>query len=151
MSRITPPHKLLGRHQRLLRLETKVQKTKLKLTDEQIRLLERFNPEFKERHIETRFTGDLVAIDTFFVGTLKGVGRVYMQSVIDCHSRYAWGRLYTSKLPVTAVHAPNDDVLPFFEEHHAPVKTILTDNGREYCGRKDRHPFELFEPVNNSV
>ena len=59
--------------------------------------------------------------------------------MIDCHSG-----LYTSKLPVTAVHALNDDVLPFFEEHHAPVKTILTDNGREYCGRKDRHPFELF-------
>ena len=83
-------HKLLRCHQRLLRLETTVQKTKLELTDEQIRLLERFNLEFKERHIETRFTGDLVAIDTFFVGTLKGIDRVYMQSVIDSHSCYAW-------------------------------------------------------------
>ena len=63
--------------------------------------------------------GDLDAVDTFFVGTLKGVGRVYLQSAIDCHSRYAWGRLYTSNLPVTAVHVLNEDVLPIFEKHTA--------------------------------
>ena len=70
--------------------------------------------------------------------------RVYLQSVIDCHSRYAWGRLYTSKLPVTAVHVLNEDVLPFFEQHEARITTILSDNGREFCGRQDRHPYELF-------
>lgn len=106
--------------------------------------MERFSPEFRERHIETKHTGDLVAVDTFFVGTLKGVGKIYMQSVIDCHSRYAWGRLYTNKLPVTAVHILNQDVLPFFEEHKACVSTILSDNGREFCGRPDHHPYELF-------
>jgi transposase InsO family protein len=78
------------------------------------------------------------------VGPLKGVGRVYLQSVIDCFSRYAFGRLYTSKLPVTAVHVLNNDVLPFFEEHGASITTILSDNGREFCGRADRHPYELF-------
>jgi transposase InsO family protein len=67
-----------------------------------------------------------------------------MQSVIDCYSRYAWGRLYTSKLPVTAVHVLNEDVLPFFEEHNASIITVLSDNGREYCGREERHPYELF-------
>ena len=64
------------------------------------RLLERFSPEFRERHIQTRHTGDLVAVDTFFVGHLKGVGKVYLQTALDCHSRYAWGRLYPNKLPV---------------------------------------------------
>jgi hypothetical protein len=44
--------------------------------------LERFSPEFRERHIETNGVGDLVAVDTFMVGHLKGVGRVYLQSVI---------------------------------------------------------------------
>ena len=137
-------HDLLTRHQRLLRLEKNARKQNFELNDEQVRLLERFSPEFRERHIETKHTGDLVAVDTFFVGTLKGVGRVYMQSVIDCHSRYAWGRLYTNKLPVTAVHILNEDVLPFFEEHKIQVSTILSDNGREFCGRLDRHPYELF-------
>ena len=137
-------HKLLTRHERLLRLEREIGTRRIELSEDQIRLLERFSPEFRERHIETRFTGDLVAVDTFLVGTLKGVGRVYLQSVIDCHSRYAWGRLYTSKLPVTAVHVLNNDVLPYFEKHGARIETVLSDNGREFCGRPDRHPYELF-------
>lgn len=137
-------HNLMSRHDRLLRLEKAVREKEMTLSDTQVKLLERFSPEFRERHIETKHTGDLVAVDTFFVGTLKGVGRVYLQSVIDCHSRYAWGRLYTSKLPVTAVHVLNEDVLPFFEQHGVGVTTILSDNGREFCGRPDRHPYELF-------
>ena len=132
------------RHQRLLRLEKEIQGQSIELSDEQIRLLEKFDPEFKERHIETEYTGQLVAIDTFMVGSLKGIGKVYLQTVVDCFSRYAWGRLYTNKLPVTAVHVLNTDVLPFFEEHNVKVTTILTDNGREYCGRPDKHPFELY-------
>ncbi len=137
-------HKLLSKHERLLRLEESTRKRKLTLTDEQIRLLERFSPEFRERHIETHFTGELVAVDTFFVGTLKGVGKVYLQTVLDCFSRYAWARFYTSKLPVTAVHVLNEDVLPFFESHGARIHTIRSDNGREFCGRPDQHPYELF-------
>ena len=96
-------HGLTTKHERLLRLEETARERKLKLTDEQIELLERFSPEFRERHIEVHYPGDLVAVDTFFVGTLKGVGKVYLQTVLDCFSRYAWGRLYTSKLPLTAV------------------------------------------------
>ncbi|HEX2095091.1 MAG TPA: IS481 family transposase [Longimicrobiaceae bacterium] len=137
-------HKLLSKHDRLLRLEETTRKKKLPLTEEQIRLLERFSPEFRERHIETHYTGELGAVDTFFVGTLKGVGKVYLQTVLDCFSRYAWARFYTSKLPVTAVHVLNEDVLPFFESHEARVQTILSDNGREFCGRADQHPYELF-------
>jgi len=137
-------HNLLTRHDRLLRLERTMREQNLDLSDDQVRLLERFSPEFRERHIETKHTGDLVAVDTFFVGTLKGVGRIYLQSVIDCHSRYAWGRLYTNKLPVTAIHVLNEDVLPFFEQHDTAITTVLSDNGREFCGRADRHPYELF-------
>lgn len=137
-------HNLEFKHHRLLRLEQTARRRRLKLTEEQIRSLERFDPEFRERHIETHHTGYLVAVDTFFVGTLKGVGKVYLQSVLDCYSRYAWGRLYTSKFPVTAVHILNEDVLPFFEEHKAKINTILSDNGREYCGNPDRHAYELF-------
>jgi transposase InsO family protein len=137
-------HNLLTKHERLLRLEETARKRKLSLTDEQIRLLERYSPEFRERHIETRFPGDLVAVDTFFVGTLKGVGKVYLQTVLDTFSRMAWGHFYTSKLPVTAVHVLNDRVLPFFDEHGLRIHSVLSDNGREFCGRPDRHPYEIF-------
>lgn len=137
-------HNLLTKQERLLRLEHHVSKRAVKLTEEQVQALERFSPEFRERHIETRYTGDLVAVDTFFVGHLKGVGKVYLQTVIDCHSRYAWGRLYPNKMPVTAVHVLNNDMLPFFEMHNAKISTVLSDNGREFCGRQDHHPYELF-------
>jgi len=135
---------LKTRHERLLRLEQTVRKRKIKLTEEQILALERFNPEFRERHIEVHATGELVAVDTFFAGTLKGVGKVYIQTVLDCFSRYVRARLYTSKMPVTAVQILNHHVLPFFEEHAVKIRTILSDNGREYCGRPDKHPYELF-------
>lgn len=137
-------HGLLTKQERLLRLEKATAERKIDLSDEQIRLLERFSPEFRERHIETRHTGDLVAVDTFFVGSLKGVGKVYLQTAIDCFSRYAWARLYPNKLPLTAVHLMNSDVLPTFERHRARITTVLSDNGREFCGRPDRHPYELF-------
>lgn len=137
-------HNLLTKHLRLLRLEREHQSNLIELTEDQIRLLERFDPEYRDRHIQADFTGQLVAMDTFTVGTLKGVGRVYMQTVMDCHSRYAWGRLFNTKIPLTAVQTLNNFVLPFFDEHNVKVQTVLTDNGREYCGRLDHHPFELF-------
>ena len=49
-----------------------VRKRKIKLTEEQIQALERFDSEFRERDIEVHATGELVAVDTFFAGTLKG-------------------------------------------------------------------------------
>jgi transposase InsO family protein len=137
-------HGLLTKHERLLRLEKATAERKLSLSDEQIRLLERFSPEFRERHIEAPHTGAIVGVDTFFVGALKGVGKVYLQTAIDCHSRHAWARLYPNKLPVTAVQLMNNDVLPAFEAQAAKIDAVLSDNGREFCGREDRHPYELF-------
>ena len=137
-------HNLLTKHERLLRLEKATAERTITLTEEQTRVLERFSPEFRERHIEAPYTGALVAVDTFFVGTLKGGGKIFLQTAIDCHSRYAWARLYPSKLPVTAVHLMNSDVLPTFEANEVKIETVLSDNGREFCGRPDQHPYELF-------
>ena len=144
-------HGLLTKHERLLRLEQATTERKLALSDEQIRLLERFSPEFRERHIEAPHTGSLVAVDTFFIGVLKGVGKVYLQTAIDCHSRHAWARLYPNKLPITAVQLLDVDVLPAFEAHGATIDAILSDNGREFCGRPDRHPYELFLQLEDIV
>lgn len=81
----------------------------------------RFSPEFRERQIEVHYTGVLVVLDTFFVGRSRGVGKVYLQTVLDGYSCHAWGRLYTYKLPITSVHVLNETVLPFFEAHEARV------------------------------
>lgn len=137
-------HGFLTKHERLLRLEKATAERKLTLSNDQIKLLERFSPEFRERHIEAPHTDAVVAVDTFFVGHLKGVGKVYLRTAIDCHSRYAWARLYPNKLPVTAIQLMNNDVLATFETHGATIAAVLSDNGHEFCGREDRHPYELF-------
>jgi len=90
---------------------------------------------------EGLYPGYLLSQDTFMVGTIKGVGRVYLQAFVDTYGSYAFGKLYTSKLPGTAADVLYDKVLPFYEEHGLTAENILTDNGREYCGRQMIHPF----------
>ncbi len=65
-------HDLLFKHDSLLRLEKTHREQTIEFNDELIRLLESFSPEFRERQIEVHYTGELVAVDTFFVGALKG-------------------------------------------------------------------------------
>ena len=55
-----------------------------------------------------------------------------------------WAKLFTNKMPLTAVQTLNNEVLPTFEEHEARIDAVLSDNGREFCGRPDQHPYELF-------
>lgn len=78
------------------------------------------------------------------MGTIKGVGKIYLQSVVDAHCSLGFGKLYLSKVPMTAVDVLHDRVVPFYEEHGAEVERLLTDNGREYCGRPLAHAYELY-------
>ena len=132
------------RYKRLLRLEEDRNGQDIELTEEQIKLLEKANPCFRERKVESPYPGYLLCQDTFLVGTLKGIGRVYLQAVVDTFGSLAFGKLYTSKLPETAVDILYDRVLPFYAEHGLDVEHILTDNGREYCGRPMIHPYQIF-------
>jgi transposase InsO family protein len=84
---------------------------------------------------------------TFYVGTLKGVGRIYQQTFIDTYSKVAFGKLYDRKTPITAADLLNDRVVPFFDEHGIAVSRILTDRGTEYCGTPERHEYELYLAV----
>lgn len=86
---------------------------------------------------------ELLNQDTFYWGTLKGVGKVYVQVVVDTFCSLAFAKVYTSKMPVTAADTLYERVLPFYEALDVPVQAILTDNGREFCGKPDSHPYEL--------
>ena len=97
--------------------------------------------------IDTAHPGYLSSQDTFYVGTLKGVGRVYQQTYIDTYAKVALVKLYKTKTPITAADMLNDKVLPFYEQHALPVLRILTDRGTEYCGRADR--YHLFLAIND--
>ena len=98
--------------------------------------------------IETAHPGYLGSQDTFYVGTLKGVGRVYQQTFVDTHSKVAFAKRYTTKTPITAADLLNDRVLPFFEEHTLPMLRILTDRGTECCGKVEHHDYPLYLALN---
>jgi transposase InsO family protein len=136
-------HDLETRHKRLLRLEKASQDSTIVLTDEQIQLLERHSVDFRCRHVESSRPGELLNQDTFYWGTLKGVGKVYVQVVVDTFCSLAFAKLYTAKFPVTACDLLYDRVLPFYDELGVEVGAILTDNGREFCGKPESHPYEL--------
>lgn len=137
-----------SRYERLLRLEAKASEEGFELTGQQIAWIEKANPCFRERHVESSQPGELLAQDTFYVGVLKGVGRVYLHAVVDTFGSYAFGFLHTTKQPEAAVAVLHNDVLPFYRERDIPVAAVLTDNGREFCG-KDTHPFELYLELND--
>jgi hypothetical protein len=92
--------------------------------------------------IETAHPGYLGSQDTFYVGTIKGVGRIYQQTFVDTYSKWAAAKLYTTKTPITAADLLNDRVLLFFEEHGIGMIRILTDRGTEYCGRPESHDYQ---------
>lgn len=131
------------RYKRLMRLEQVAREQTLVLTEQQIMLLERHSTDFRCRHVESSRPGELLNQDTFYWGTLKGVGKVYVQVVIDVFCSLAFAKVYNSKMPITACDLLYERVLPFYEALGVPVGAILTDNGREFCGRPESHPYEL--------
>jgi len=136
------------RYERLLKLEEKAHTEKIELTGAQVQAIEKYNPCFKERRIESSMPGELLSQDTFLVGTLKRVGKVYFQVVVDTYGSYAFGYLHTGKIPEHSAAILHNDVLPQYKAWSIEVKTVLTDNGREYCG-KDTNPYEIYLALND--
>ncbi|WP_459987687.1 DDE-type integrase/transposase/recombinase, partial [Mannheimia haemolytica] len=93
--------------------------------------------------------GYLGSQDTFYVGNLKGVGRIYQQTFIDTYSKVAFAKLYTMKTAISAADMLNDKVLPYFESQGLPMLRILTDRGSEYCGKVENHDYELYLAIND--
>lgn len=142
-------HDLANFKSRLKALETKVAEEGIILTESQVQALERKkDDDIACGEIDTAHPGYLGSQDTFYVGTLKGVGRVYQQTYVDTYSKVAHAKLYNTKTPITAADTLNDKVLPFHEEQGLPVLRILTDRGTEFCGRADQHDYQLFLAVN---
>jgi transposase InsO family protein len=143
-------HDLANFKQRLRALEKHVAETGAVLTEAQVVALEKKrDDDVACGEIETAHPGYLGSQDTFYVGTMKGVGRIYQQTFVDTYSKVAFAKLYTSKTPITAADMLNDKVLPFFAEHDVPVLRILTDRGTEFCGKLEQHDYQLYLAMND--
>lgn len=144
-------HDLQTFARRLKALEARLaQNQGMVLTEQQVGAMEKARQE-KEAHgeIDTAHPGYLGAQDTYYVGTIKSIGRIYGQTFIDTYSKLAFVKLYDRKNALVAADMLNDRVLPFFEEQDVPVLRILTDRGTEYCGNREQHEYQLYLALEN--
>jgi len=143
-------HNLETFRKRLVALEARAAAENFILTEAQVAILERSRQE-KEAHgeIETERPGYLGTQDTYYVGTLKGVGRIYQQTFIDTYSKVAIVKLYDRKNALVAADLLNDRIIPFFESQDVKLLRILTDRGTEYLGSLQHHEYELYLALEN--
>ncbi|EOS96693.1 Integrase catalytic subunit [Erwinia tracheiphila PSU-1] len=143
-------HDLENFRKRLKAPEEKLAREGIVLTGAPIAALEKkAHDDEASGEIETAHPGYLGSQDTFYVGNLKGMGRIYQQTFVDTYSKVAHCKRYTSKTPITAAGLLNDRVLPFCEAQGLPMLRILTDRGTEYCGKVEQHDYQLYLAIND--
>lgn len=122
---------LNNRYKRLVYLE-QLKEQNQPLTEKALRHI--------KKHCETikhgLWPGHIVALDTFFVGHLKGIGRIYQLTGIDLCSRYGWAQVYSSKEHTASIDFVEQHLIPKFFQNGVDLESVLTDNGSEFIATK---------------
>lgn len=139
-------HKLEKKLQRFLWLEQEAGHGRAVITDKMLKYINKAKKlnEATDQHIEVTHPGELISQDLYFIGYIKGVGKVYTQAAVDCATSVGFAKVVPNKLPIHAVALLHEKVVPFFDQHQVLIQDILTDQGREYSGDPCRHPFEIY-------
>jgi transposase InsO family protein len=148
ISNILVKHQMGTKYDRYLKLKLKYAESLDSLSHDQLMIFQEFDSSFREQEVRGGQPGELLVQDTIYIGYFKNTGEIFMQTVIDSYSNYAFGFLHINNKPDFAVFILHNEVIPFFKKIQFPVKTVRTDNGHEYCG-KDNHHFELYLKLNN--
>ena len=116
----------------------------LYLSERQVTELLLLVSEAENQPCNRELPGELGVQDTYYVGDLQRIGRVYQQTFIDTYAGVAFAKLYCEKSPRSAVDLLEERVLPCFAAHDLRLRRVLTDRGTEFCGYVDCHPYEQF-------
>jgi hypothetical protein len=91
----------------------------------------------QSRHVAAREPGELVCLDTFYIGQLKGVGKVWQITACDAACSYGVAWLLPAHTAAAAAHFLRRILLPFYRRAGWRVRRVLTDGDPEFKGLFD--------------
>lgn len=120
----------LGRRtQRLLVLEQHSAETAGLVTERVARRLVRLR---RRRHVEAEQPGDLVCLDSFYIGKLKGVGKVWQLTACDAACSFALAQIVSAPTAAAMAAFLTQVVIPTYRRAGWEVRRVLTDGGSEF-------------------
>lgn len=120
-------HGLQTRWERLTRLEARAATDGL--------LTERTRRRLLRPHVAAQRPGDVVCLDAFYIGKLKGVGKVWQLTACDAACSYAIATLVPRVTQAAATQFLQDRVVPGYRAAGHQVRAVLTDGGPEFQAR----------------
>ena len=122
------------RTQRLMVIEVHSARSEGLITERTRRNLSRR----KVRHVQAETPGELVCIDTFYIGSLKGVGKLWQLTACDAASSYAMTKVVPANNARQAASFLRDVVAVEVKEAGWRLQRVLTDGGSEFKAEFDQ-------------